>query len=66
MELKETNMNAPRGENEKGTRKVNRKITSHSLMESSGSDESDIERNSSLRENMKDPKWTPGLFYARK
>ena len=36
------------------------------LKESSGSDESDIERNSSLRENMKDPEWTPGSFYTRK
>ena len=66
VELKETKRNAPRGKDEKGTMKVNRKITSHSLKESSGSDESDIERNSSLRENMKDPEWTPGSFYTRK
>ena len=62
VELKETKRNAPRGKNEK----VNRTIDSHSLKESSGSDESDIERNSSLQENMEDPEWTPGSYYTRK
>ena len=62
VELKETKKNAPRGKNEK----INRTIDSHSLKESSGSDESDIERNSSLQENKEDPEWTPGSYYTRK
>ena len=62
VKLKETKRNAPRGKSEKG----NRTIDSHSLKESSGSDESDIERNSSLQENTEDPEWTPGSYYTRK